>query len=165
MPATFPPAGSTRRSLPVWLRRKAAEFLASGLGPGKLALTLALGVTLGILPLLWGTTLLCVVAAFLFRLNQGAMQIINYLAYPLQFALLIPYYRLGGFLFPGDAGPSLPPAASFSLLADAGTATLKAVGAWGLTAPAVALVVYAVSLTLLRSALRRREDRERSATG
>lgn len=130
--------------------RKGAALLASGLSPRELALTLALGAALGILPLPWGATLLCAGAAFLFRLNQGAIQVVNYLVYPLQLMLFIPYYRLGGFLFPGSPGPSLTGSAPSAFLADAGAATLKAVCAWALTAPAPALVVYVVSLALLR---------------
>jgi hypothetical protein len=51
------------------------------------------------------TTLLCVGAAFAFRLNQPAMQLVNYLAYPLQLALLIPFIRLGERLFGVAAMP------------------------------------------------------------
>jgi uncharacterized protein (DUF2062 family) len=145
-----------RLALPAIFKRKAAEFLGSGISPQKLALTLALGATLGIIPALWGATLLCVGVALLFRLNQAAIQIINYLVYPLQLALLVPYYRLGGVLFSRRAGPSLVPASSSSLPSEFGAATLKAFCAWGLTAPVITLLVYCISLPLLRSSLRKR---------
>jgi uncharacterized protein (DUF2062 family) len=65
----------------------------SNLSPKKLALTIALGVTLGAIPLLWGASILCVVGAWALRLNQVCLQVVNYLAWPLQLALLIPFYR------------------------------------------------------------------------
>lgn len=132
------------------LARKGAALLAAGLSPRELALTLALGAVLGTLPLLWGTTLLCAGAAVVFRLNQGAIQVVNYLVYPLQVMLLVPYYRLGGLLFPDAAGPPRGASAPSAHIADAGAATLKAVCAWALTAPVAVFAVYVVSLALLR---------------
>jgi uncharacterized protein (DUF2062 family) len=139
----------------VKLKTLMGTLLASGLTPRQLAVMLTLGVMLGILPVLWGTTLLCAGAAFLLRLNQAGIQVVNLLAYPLQLALLVPYYRLGAWLFSQPAEPSLS-AGSTAMLANAGTATLKAVCAWGVTAPAAALVCYAVALPAMRVLLRRR---------
>ena len=64
-------------------------LVSSNLSPKKLALTIALGVV----PLLWGASILCVVGAWALRLNQVCLQVVNYLAWPLQLALLIPFYR------------------------------------------------------------------------
>lgn len=139
-----------RLAFPGGFRRKGTEFLGLGLTPEKLALTLALGATLGTLPLLCGTTLLCAIAAFLLRLNQAGIQIVNYLVYPLQLMFIIPYYRLGGMLFTKHA---FTQSAYPGLLADAGAATVKAVAAWGLTAPVIAVTVYYVSLSLLRTSI------------
>ena len=92
-----------------WLRRRIWEpFLAllkTGLSPRGLAWSVAAGLALGVFPMLGTTTLLCVGAAFAFRLNQPAMQVVNYLAYPLQLALLIPFIRSGERLFGAEAMP------------------------------------------------------------
>ena len=45
------------------------------------------------------TALLCTLAAIAFRLNLAAIQIVNWLVYPLQLILLIPFYRIGGWIF------------------------------------------------------------------
>ncbi|MBI2428154.1 MAG: DUF2062 domain-containing protein [Ignavibacteriales bacterium] len=74
-------------------------FLKQGLSPEKLALSVALGVTLGIFPLLGSTTILCGAIALLFGLNLPAIQLINYFASPLQLLFLIPFIRLGELLF------------------------------------------------------------------
>lgn len=74
-------------------------FLRQGLTPEKLAFTLALGITLGVVPVLGSTMLLCTLAAIIFRLNLAAIQLVNWLVYPLQLALLIPFYRVGAWIF------------------------------------------------------------------
>jgi uncharacterized protein (DUF2062 family) len=70
-----------------------------------LSLSIALGAVIGILPVLGSTTLLCAAAAILLRLNLPVIQLSNYLVYPLQIALLIPFVRLGAFLFQVEAPP------------------------------------------------------------
>ncbi len=72
--------------------------LRQGITPEKIAFTLALGFMLSIFPILGATTLLCGLAGVLFRLNQPLIQLVNYLAYPIQIVLLIPFYRAGEHL-------------------------------------------------------------------
>jgi hypothetical protein len=96
-----------------WLRRRIWEpllaLLNTGLSPRGLAWSVAVGLALGVFPMLGTSTLLCVGVAFAFRLNQPAMQLVNYLAYPLQLALLLPFIRGGERLFGASPLPlSLP---------------------------------------------------------
>ncbi|MGA3370967.1 MAG: DUF2062 domain-containing protein [Terracidiphilus sp.] len=79
--------------------RPILEFLRQGLTPEKLSFTIALGITLGVTPILGSTALLCTLAAIAFRLNLAAIQLVNWLVYPFQLALLIPFYRIGGWIF------------------------------------------------------------------
>ncbi len=92
-----------------WARNRIGEpilgMLRQGLSPEGLAWSLAVGTALGIMPLFGMSTLLCVGVAMLFRLNQPAMQLANYLAYPFQLLLLLPFIRLGERLF---SEPHLP---------------------------------------------------------
>jgi len=134
------------------------SVLQGGLTPQKLALTLCLGTATGLMPLLWGTTILSAGQAAIFKLNQAAMQALNYLCYPLQLALFIPFCQLGEHLFPWG------PAVSAAVLTGAlhgkvgatlgliGWATLRALGAWFVTIVPLALVAY----PLLKLALKRR---------
>ncbi|NVN98867.1 MAG: DUF2062 domain-containing protein [Geobacteraceae bacterium] len=127
-------------------------IFSSGMTPRKIALTICLGSVLGIMPLFWGTSLICLIFAHIFRLNQIAMQSVNYLAYPLQLALAFPFFKLGAWLIPGSSQftvemlPTLlqHPAASLTTLT---VITLKAVYAWMLTALPAALLVYRLLLT------------------
>ncbi len=86
-----------------WLRRRIWEplvaLLKTGLSPRSLAWSVAVGLALGVFPMLGATTLLCVGAGLVFRLSQPAIQVVNYLVYPLQLALLVPFIRMGDWLF------------------------------------------------------------------
>ena len=76
-----------------------ADLLRQGITPEKIALSLAIGICLGVFPVLGSTTALCALAAIVFRLNLPAIQLVNYLVYPLQLALIIPFIRFGEVLF------------------------------------------------------------------
>ncbi len=74
------------------------ELLRQGVTPEKIALSLAFGVGLGIFPVLGVSTVLCTAVAIVLRLNLPAIQLVNYLASPLQLALIIPFVRVGEHL-------------------------------------------------------------------
>src|SRR3954453_19919619 len=71
------------------------ELLRQGVTPEKLALSLAFGLGIGIFPVLGVSTVLCTVVAIVLRVNLPAIQLVNYLASPLQLALIIPFVRVG----------------------------------------------------------------------
>ncbi len=74
-------------------------LLTQGITPEKIALSLAFGIVLGIFPVLGSTTVLCAAAAMGFGLNLPAIQVVNYLIYPVQLLLLVPFIRIGEKLF------------------------------------------------------------------
>ncbi len=84
------------------LRRPASVLqglLRQGCSPGRLALSVAVGATIGLAPLVWGTSLLCAALAWRLKLNQLAVQVGNYACYPLQVALFVPFLLAGQTLF------------------------------------------------------------------
>ena len=82
-------------------QNKMLAWLSSGLEPRQLAFTLALGFAIGCIPLLGVTTGICALLAMLFGLNMPAIQAANWLAMPFQMILLIPFMKLGQWMFPG----------------------------------------------------------------
>ena len=91
-----------------------ARLLAHGVTPRKLAECVAIGLMVGVFPALGVTTLLAAIAAWLFRLNPIAIQLVNYLAYPLQFVLILPFFRAGQLLFNAPPlGMTIPQLAAF----------------------------------------------------
>jgi uncharacterized protein (DUF2062 family) len=84
-----------------WQRRVVALIvsqLKQGITPEKIALTIALGVTLGVFPILGATTVLCGVAGVWLKLNQPIIQFINWLISALQLSLILVFVRLGEWL-------------------------------------------------------------------
>ncbi|HKL07174.1 MAG TPA: DUF2062 domain-containing protein [Bacteroidales bacterium] len=84
------------------LLKPLVNFLKEGLSPEKLALSVALGITIGIIPVLGITTIMCALVAVIFRINMPAIQLINYFVYPLQLILFIPFLKMGAFIFPSE---------------------------------------------------------------
>jgi len=117
------------------------SLLKEGMSLRKISLCIALGVALGIFPVLGSTTLLCTIAALVFRLNIPAIQIVNYGVYPLQLVLLAPYYGAGSWLF-GDE--------SWSVIGGDLIERLK-VDFWGSIANFWDLTLYAVLVWLIIS--------------
>jgi uncharacterized protein (DUF2062 family) len=75
------------------------NLLREGTSPRRLAWSLAIGLVIGINPLLGSTTFVCLAAALLFRLNLIASQIANHVVYPLELALFFVFIRIGDWLF------------------------------------------------------------------
>ena len=91
-----------------------ARLLAHGVTPRKLAECVAIGFMVGVFPALGVTTALAALASCLFRLNPIAIQLVNYLVYPLQFVLILPFFKAGQLLFKAEPlGLSLPQLATF----------------------------------------------------
>jgi uncharacterized protein (DUF2062 family) len=87
------------RLSPNSMKRNAAAWLQQGISPRRLALTLALGFAIGCIPVIGIPTVLCAGLAMALRLNLPAIQAANYAAMPLQLILIVPFVRMGGWLF------------------------------------------------------------------
>jgi uncharacterized protein (DUF2062 family) len=95
-----------------WLTRRVVEPLIAQVKRGLTAEGLAAGVTvslaIAINPVIGTTTVLCLLAGRLFRLNHVVMQTVNHLTYPLQILLLVPFVRLGEWLTGAEPLPLSP---------------------------------------------------------
>lgn len=143
------------------LVRLTLTLLSEGMTPHKLALTLALGVLLGATPVLGTTTILCAIAAVVFRLNLPLIEAVQFLAYPLQLLLLIPFMQAGQWIF---HQPPLPfTRVELLALLHSGWRhaieqlwlySLHGVVAWLLLGGAGALLIYLITRPILGYALR-----------
>ncbi len=134
-------------------------LLKQGITPEKVALSIALGVVCGLFPIMGATTLLCVAAASAMRLNQVAIQVVNYLMSPLQVGGILLFVRLGEWLVGAEPVPFSPaelarsfrahPGAFFSRF---GWTGVHGILGWSVVAPFVALALYAAVIPLLRRA-------------
>ena len=144
-----------------WLK-PFVDLLKQGMSPEKIALTIALGVVLGITPVLGSTTILCTGAALLLRLNLPAIQLVNGVTYPLQFVMLIPFYRMGAWMFRADASSvSLQRVAElirigiWHTIQTLWVVTIHALAAWLLFGSMAVGLLYLILTPLLRLAWRR----------
>lgn len=145
------------------LTRLVVALLSEGMTPHKLALTLALGIMLGAIPVLGTTTILCALAAVVFRLNLPLIQAMNFLAYPLQLLLLIPFMQAGQWIFREPPLPftyhqllALFHAGFWHALEMLWSYSLHGLVAWLILGGAGALIVYLVTRSLFSFALKRR---------
>lgn len=132
-----------------WLARRVRDPLVAelkqGATPEGLATSAAVGAAIGLLPFLGVTTLLCFVAGRLARLNHVALQTVNYLLYPAQIALIVPFVRLGEAVTGAEPMPLSPAliatkfaASPAAFLAEFGAAGLHGALGWALVMPAAA---------------------------
>jgi len=138
-------------------KKKLSAFLRMGMTPERLALCVGFGIAFGLVPALGTTTLLCTLAAFLFRLNLPAILLVNYFVYPLQLALLIPFIRAGEWLFGAESLnlslesiQRMMKADFWKTVISLWSATMRAVIVWLLIAPVVVALVYLVMTPLLK---------------
>lgn len=122
------------------------------MSPEKMALTCALGVVVGILPI-WGvTTFICLLIAPVFRINIVMLQLVHYFVYPLQLLLIIPFIKVGTFLFGVNPMPyALTELISrfkidfWGELKQVGFAIALGVGVWAVVSVPLGMGIYFIS--------------------
>lgn len=134
------------------------SFLKQGVTPQKLAQCFAIGLVVACFPVLGSTTLLCTAIALPLRLNLPAIQLANWVAYPLQLAVLIPLFRAGEWLFGVAVQLPLTPeklvamfrADFWGSIAALWDTTLHAIAAWALMGIPLMILLYFVLLPIFR---------------
>jgi uncharacterized protein (DUF2062 family) len=155
---TQPPMSFVQRRLV----RPILALLRQGITPEKIALSLAFGVVCGVFPIMGATTLLCLVAAFALRLNQVAIQVVNYVMSPFQVGGILFFVRLGERLLSAPPIPLSPiellrrfQEDPLSSIRSFGVSGLHAILGWSVVAPFLALALYFLTVPVLRRAAER----------
>lgn len=86
---------SSRVLIPVSNIRK------QGFSSETLALSVSIGIIGGAFPVLGFASYVCLLLTLAFKQNIIIVQVVNWLAYPLQILLLIPFMKLGNSIFAG----------------------------------------------------------------
>lgn len=139
------------------LKNKLIEFLRQGSSPGEMALAIALGVVIGMLPIQGITTLICALLAIIFRLNIIVIQMANYLSMPLMLLFIVPFFTIGHHLF-DSSGVYFDPGAIMSLYHQDPVMAIRqffsylihALLAWLIFAPPATLLIYLILLKPLK---------------
>lgn len=139
------------------VRELAMAQLRQGITPQKIALTVALGLVIGVFPVLGTTTALCLLIGVLLKLNQPVVQLASWLAWPVQIPAIYFFVRAGEWL---TRTPATSISVSAMLLAfkasplrflqQFGMMGLRAMLAWALIAPPLAALLYLLTLAPLR---------------
>ena len=155
----------------LWQRRIVQPILGQlrqGITPEKIALSIALGMVIGIFPIIGATTFLCGVIGWKLRLNQPLIQLTNYLMYPVHLLLLLPFYRAGETLF---NQPHLPifsvadlmqrfSASPMQFMADYSMVGVYGIAVWCLIAGPVLAIIYLLLRPVLRQMARQLATRK-----
>jgi uncharacterized protein (DUF2062 family) len=143
-----------------------AVQLTQGITPEKIALTMAVGSALALFPIFGTTTLLCLLAGIVLKLNQAIIQLVNMLCATIHFPLIVCLFRLGHMMFGvpythiglGMIHHMLDtfwedPTKFFERF---GLDALHAIAAWAVLAPMWMMIIYMIALPVVREVLRRR---------
>lgn len=127
--------------------------LRGGVTPRRLAWSLALGIVLGINPSVGLTTVLVVLLAWAFGLNQVASQVGLHAASPLHLLLFLPFIELGVKLFHTHRLPMTR--RQLEQLSDHPWRLIHAIWRWEWHALVVWAVIATVAMPVLALYLRR----------
>lgn len=126
-----------------------AQQLSQGTTPHDIALTFALALFLGLIPLLGTTTTLCILFAWMFKLNQPLIQLLNYVFYPLQLIGIPTFLYIGESILQSPHTTIYPTEMATQFFADwklffvkYGMAGLHALLAWIIIAPILSIGLY-----------------------
>ena len=148
--------GKAREALRRRVVAPVVQQLKQGVTPEKLALSLALGAVVSVMPMLGVTTLVALALSAMLRLNHVAVVAANYAAYPLQIVLFIPFFQMGAWI---TRGPPVPfsftqvqaelAAGIWPTVMRYAEATARAMAAWLLVAPFATWLLYLALRPLL----------------
>lgn len=129
-------------------KKSLSSALLNGHSPHKLALSVTIGMVLGIMPL-WGIiTVVGIAIGLLFRLHVAILIAVMYLLTPVHVALLVPYFSLSAALF-GVVVPDMNQITLTSLSSELVKALLGAILIWSALALPLGYAGYRIMLRIL----------------
>jgi uncharacterized protein (DUF2062 family) len=138
-------------------KEKTTALLKQGLTPKELSQSIIVSGLISIIPILGVSTFMITAVSLKRKLNLPVMISLSYLMWPVQILLLIPFIRVGEFIF------SVPrhhhtveeiissfQNSFFQTLSQLSFELLCGLGGWLLTAVPIAVGIYGVSLLFLK---------------
>ncbi|KAL4559638.1 hypothetical protein LXL04_031781 [Taraxacum kok-saghyz] len=140
----------------LWLRKKVVDpfvkILRRGAEPKQLALSTAIGISLGVFPIVGVTVCLCGLAIALLgsSVNAPTVMLANFIATPLELSLMIVFLRFGEFITGGGHFPLNSDALKKVLTGEASMeifrSLLNALLGWLVLAPLILGGLYVILL-------------------
>ena len=130
--------------------------LVQGISQRDCAQAIALAITIGLFPIIGFSTLIITAIVYFRRLNQPIAQLFNWICGPIKLALIIPFIRVGEYLFGADRFVlNLGELSrqfyenSWATLSEFAWTFLHAIVGWVFCAPIIYLVVYTISKSVI----------------
>lgn len=140
------------------LGQKLKGLLKQGLTPKELALSISIAVLIGVFPIYGTTTFILAFLALRLRLNLPIMIAVSYVLTPAQILLIIPFARVGEFLFGfetlGMDMESLQNAYADGILevfSKYSGRLVLAVGGWMIVTIPIAVLLYVILFQIFRA--------------
>ena len=144
--------------------KKLIGFFKQGTSPEGMAISTTVGVLLGIFPVFGVTTWAATIIGVRFKLNVPLILALLYIVMPVQLALIIPFLRLGEWLYQVPPMPlSLEEIQTafetgfFSAIKQLWEANLCAAGGWLAVAMPTGLTMYFLLVLVFRRFLRKQK--------
>lgn len=139
------------------LKTKITALFKQGLTPKEITLSVIVSGLISIIPVLGVSTFMITTVSLKSKLNLPVMIALSYLMWPVQIFLIIPFIRVGEFIFSVQANNhTLEEIISsfhnsfFRALSHLSFELLCGLGGWFLTAVPIAAGIYMVSLFVFR---------------
>jgi uncharacterized protein (DUF2062 family) len=139
------------------IKNNTATLFKQGLSPKELIQSIIVSGLLSVIPILGVSTFVLTTLSIKKKLNLPIMIAISYLMWPVQVLLIIPFIRVGEFIF---SVPSTPHTVEeiissfqnsfFQTLSHLSFELLCGLGGWLLTAVPIAVGVYGITLLFLK---------------
>ena len=135
--------------------------LTQGLTPEKIALTIAVGSSIAMFPLLGTTTIICLIVGVFMKLNQPIIQAVNYACTPIHLPFIYYSFRWGERLF-RVTHSRLEMRVMRQLLVenplqfarDYGATAFHAIVVWAILVPFWGVAIYYIARPILREIAR-----------
>lgn len=160
------------KSLYQKLKNTVVSALKQGWSADAVCWSGAWGLSIGLFPIYGVTTATLGIIGLIWKLNHAIMQAFNYLASPLKFLLIIPYIRLGEWLFRTDTpfALSIPEftgrfkQAPLETLGEFAMTFVHAICGWLVTVPFWMALTYFTLYTLIRMGAATRNQLQESSS-
>lgn len=140
------------------LKDKAAALLKQGLTPKELSQSIVVSGLISTIPILGLSTFIITTISLKSKLNLPVMIALSYLLWPVQILMIIPFIRVGEFIFSVPKNPHSVEEiinsfqnSFFQTLSHLSFELFCGLGGWLFTAVPVAILIYGVSLLFLKS--------------
>lgn len=139
------------------LKDKTKALLKQGLTPRQLIQSVVVSGLISIIPILGVSTFMITTVSIKLKLNFPVMISLSYLMWPIQISLIIPFIRVGEFIFSVPRNHHTVEEiinsfqnSFFQTLSQLSFELLCGLGGWVLTAVPISVVIYWVSLLFLK---------------